>query len=509
LNRRRTRLALHDHAWAFVSALLSFSPSIGTLVLLVMLVSGLALVSVYFATQHNVAIEINGTLMRHRTHERSVQGVLREMGVVLQDKDRLSAPSEEELLRGAPVQLTIARQVLLIHDGSVTQVRTHAGDVGGALADTGIVILPHDRLLTTGKPCNLDTPLPAPKAPKRQGAKALLDEIRRPVRLDVQRAVALSVQDGAVPINFYTTARTVGEALFEGGFVIYQGDRVFPELATGISPGLAVSIERSKPVTLDVGGAKKALRTRLKAVGELLQAEGVALGPKDYVLPDPRSALSRDLSIAVVRVFDEYLVEETPIPYETRWEPEPAMEIDQRQVKRWGREGAKRQRVRMHYENGREIYRVEEEEWIAREPLDRINNYGTQVVLRMVDTPSGPLTYWRKLRMLATSYNAPTSGTAPGRPWYGMTRLGLRARKGIVAIDPGVINLGQNVYVPGYGSATAADTGNAITGRRIDLCYDDNNLELWYRWVDVYILTPVPAYGETNWIIPNSPQEKG
>ena len=65
-------------------------------------------------------------------------------------------------------------------------------------------------------------------------------------------------------------------------------------------------------------------------------------------------------------------------------------------------------------------------------------------------------------------------------------------RHGIVAVDPNVVDLRSEVYVPGYGVGYVGDTGGAIIGRRIDLGYDDDNLQLWYNWVDVYLLTPVP-----------------
>lgn len=65
-------------------------------------------------------------------------------------------------------------------------------------------------------------------------------------------------------------------------------------------------------------------------------------------------------------------------------------------------------------------------------------------------------------------------------------------RGGVVAVDPRLISLRTNVYVEGYGVGSACDTGSAIIGKRIDLGYDDGNLQLWYRWVDVYLLTPVP-----------------
>ena len=62
-----------------------------------------------------------------------------------------------------------------------------------------------------------------------------------------------------------------------------------------------------------------------------------------------------------------------------------------------------------------------------------------------------------------------------------------------MAVDTNWIQLGTNVYVPGYGTALAGDTGGKIKGKRIDLGFDDDNLQLWYRWVDVYLLTPVPG----------------
>jgi len=95
--------------------------------------------------------------------------------------------------------------------------------------------------------------------------------------------------------------------------------------------------------------------------------------------------------------------------------------------------------------------------------------------------------------MLATSYSASTAGVSTSSPHYGRTATGLQMRDGIVAVDPRVISLGSQVYVPGYGVGLAADTGGAIKGKRIDLGYADENLQLWYRWVDVYLLTPVPG----------------
>jgi 3D (Asp-Asp-Asp) domain-containing protein len=70
------------------------------------------------------------------------------------------------------------------------------------------------------------------------------------------------------------------------------------------------------------------------------------------------------------------------------------------------------------------------------------------------------------------------------------TALGLPAKFGVVAVDRRVIKLGTRLYVEGYGYAIAGDTGGAIKGNRIDLCFDEYNQAI--RWgrrpVRVHIL---------------------
>lgn len=48
----------------------------------------------------------------------------------------------------------------------------------------------------------------------------------------------------------------------------------------------------------------------------------------------------------------------------------------------------------------------------------------------------------------------------------------------VVAVDPSVIPLGSTVQIPGYGSYTAADTGSAIQGHRIDIHFSSTGAAL-------------------------------
>lgn len=72
----------------------------------------------------------------------------------------------------------------------------------------------------------------------------------------------------------------------------------------------------------------------------------------------------------------------------------------------------------------------------------------------------------RYMMMVATGYSPQEPGLTDS------TASGLKAQHGVVAVDPSVIPLGTRLYVEGYGSAIAGDTGSAIKGNRIDLCFD-------------------------------------
>jgi 3D (Asp-Asp-Asp) domain-containing protein len=51
----------------------------------------------------------------------------------------------------------------------------------------------------------------------------------------------------------------------------------------------------------------------------------------------------------------------------------------------------------------------------------------------------------------------------------GQTASGLPVGPGIVAVDPSVIPLGTQMFIPGYGKGVAADVGSAVRGNIIDL----------------------------------------
>jgi 3D (Asp-Asp-Asp) domain-containing protein len=271
---------------------------------------------------------------------------------------------------------------------------------------------------------------------------------------------------------------------------------------------MRVYIQRSVPVAIAVDGRTIKTRTQRETVADVLAQEAVALVANDRAEPKGDAPIADGMAIQVVRVKEAIAIEQDPIPFETAWQPDDSLELDQQRLNQEGVDGLTKRRIGVVYENGQEVSRVMEDEWIDHEPKTKVIAYGTNIVVRELETPEGVLEYWRKIRMLATSYSAATCGKEPDDPHYGITFLGWDMKKGIVAIDPKVINLLSQVYVPGYGPGVAGDTGGMVKGRHIDLGYDEDNLVSWYRWVDVYILTPVPSESEIRWVLPNWPRER-
>jgi len=78
------------------------------------------------------------------------------------------------------------------------------------------------------------------------------------------------------------------------------------------------------------------------------------------------------------------------------------------------------------------------------------------------------------MEMVATAYDpGPRSNGSRNK---GRTRMGRRATFGEAAVDPRIIPLGSILFIEGYGLAIASDTGSAIKGKRIDLCYDSRRV---------------------------------
>jgi uncharacterized protein YabE (DUF348 family) len=496
------RLAWTTPSW--VKGLLALVLIVGVLILLAL---GLT------RTGAALTVELDGQRHEVRTHATTVGEALRRAGMVLYPEDRVSPGLETPLQPGVVIQVERARPVHLQADGRTHQLRTHVTTVGQLLGEAQIQIGPADELWLDEKPVGQDTPLwgaaeLASRTLSHRGGPRLPagSEVSDAPLVVLRRATALTLDDDGLTQTLHTTSDTVGQVLEEHGVTLFAGDEIAPGLQEQVAPGLLVTILRSVPIQLQVDGRTIRTRTRAETVAAALGQEGIALVGRDRVEPALAEPIHPEMVIRIIRVREELEVEFEAIPFETEWVADPEVEIDNIKLVQEGQPGITKRRYRILYENDQEVERTLEDVWAEQPPINKTMAYGTKIVIRTMETPDGPIEYWRKMRVYLTSYKPRSAGKPPDHPRYGYTRLGLFLKKGIVATDPEVIPLKTRMYVPDYGRAFAADTGGGVKGKFVDLGYSDNDYQSWHWWGEVYLLTPVPSKDKIRYVLPDWPK---
>ena len=440
----------------------------------------------YFGTFTPVKITDGNRTIPLSTHQTTVGAALNEASISLNPEDIITPSLSAPLNRNDMIVIQRARLVRVNIDGQeVHLVHTQSQSAADVVASLGFPAKGHDLLLVNGQFTD--------QLPGHIETADSLHNNSVSAEIALKHAQEVTIQEQDKPsVTLQTTAPTVGEALMEAGYKVYLADRVNPSPGEPIKAGEQITITRSKPVSVWVDGRRLRTRTLAATAADVLAELNVVLYGEDYAKPDLKTPVADDLEIRVVRVRHEVVIDQEVIPFDTRHEADADVELDHEVLGQAGSPGVHERRTMVTYEDDNETKRELIADFVARQPEPKIYKYGTKVVVRTLNTPSGQVQYWRVIRMLATSYSASTAGVSLGVSYYGRVRCGFAMRGGIVAVDPRLIPLHTNVYVEGYGAGNACDTGSAIIGKRIDLGYDDNNLQLWYRWVDVYILTPVP-----------------
>jgi uncharacterized protein YabE (DUF348 family) len=502
------------------------APGLWTSVFALALISYVA--ADYATSLTPLTVVVDGVPRQSRTQCATVGEVIEELGLGVHDADRLIPGPEVPVQPGMTVVLDHALSVDVVADGVTRAVRTHSRDADEIVREAGVELRSADRLHVDGLPWALGqasvpssaglllgASMGASTGPRTASLFALSSRGRQALqaplpirRIEVHRAHIVHLDDDGTQHTLHTTAQTVGQALEEASVLLYLGDRIHPSLDTPTTTGLDVRIQRAVPVSVRVDGRTLRTRTHARTVGEVLAELGVSLVGQDYVEPGLNLPITRGLNAQVVRVTERSFVEQEEIPFETEWIADASLELDQRRLDDRGAIGITRRRYKAVYHDGQELKRTLEDQWIAQEPVPRRISYGTRIVVRTLDTPEGSVEYWRRIRVFLTSYTAATCGKTPDNPQYGVTRLGWKMRHGIIAVDPRVIRLRSQLYVPGYGHGVAGDTGGMIKGRHIDLGHEEDSFTMYYWWGDVYVLTPVPSPSQVRWILPDFPRER-
>jgi len=410
----------------------------------------------------------------YNTSAQTVADVLAEQHITLTPGDMLDPSLATTLvpLDSTTIRLIRARPIHIIHGTETRDLWTTLVNPSDILKQSDIVLDPKDRIWLDGQSVST-------------GEFALWPMSVQSIV--IRPAMSVTILDGTEEVSLSTAVDTVGEALYEAGMTLFAADTVTPDLSASLTPNTRITITRAQPITILADGQTIDALYSGQTVGEALAEGGVSLTGLDYSLPTEQSAVTPGMTIQIIRVTEELITEDESLPFETLYQADAARELDTRAMIQAGQNGVRRHTMRIRYENGQEISR----EYMGSEEITPLQNhivsYGTQIVLRTIDTPEGPREYWRTFKVYATSYHPAALG-GDNRTAIGMTLV-----KGVIGGDPKLIPWRTNLYVPEYGLGVMGDTGGPRGSRYwIDLGYSDEDYVSWHRYTEIYLLTPVP-----------------
>lgn len=370
-------------------------------------------------------------------------------------------------------------------DGETTTVQTHAKTVGDLMDELDLVIGEHDDLSHELDDLIVD------------GAEIHHKEAQQ---------VYVTIDDNKT--DYYTTTDTVSEFLTEAGLNFSDHDEVSFKEDDTIVAGLNMTVTQAYQVTIDDAGEKTKVWTTGGLVSDLLDEHEVSLTKIDKVSPKIDKPLQEDTLIKITRVEKKSDQVEETLAFKTETREDNSLEKGQEKVISNGKKGKLVKTFEITKENGKEVERKLVKEEVKEKQQNKVVAVGTKEVPKqnLVTVASknknqastktntqqkqsdGNLTTTAKktesaskpaqsasssepagkeMTMSATAYTAGCQGCS------GITATGINLNANpnmkVIAVDPSVIPLGSTVWVEGYGTAIAGDTGGAIKGNRIDI----------------------------------------
>jgi uncharacterized protein YabE (DUF348 family) len=287
--------------------------------------------------------------------------------------------------------------------------------------------------------------------------------------------------DGRVMQSGTYASETVAAFLDHRDLHVDRYDLVEPARTTLLRSDMKIVVKRAKKVLVHNGSARSVVvHTLAPTVKELLHTLGIHLHKQDTVSVPLDHRLTSGMKVVITHHETVTQTENIALSFDTVRESSSQYNAGTDVTVRAGRDGLVREVVRKEYSNGK-LVATHEERRVISQPVDELVDVGTAQPTPVIASRSASsLVANESLTVVATAYSNPGGFTATGAP----------AGFGDIAVDPSVIPLGTKLYIPGYGYGVADDTGGAIQGYRIDLCFDSVSQALSFgrQVVKVYIL---------------------
>lgn len=320
----------------------------------------------------------------------------------------------------------------------------------------------------------------------------------------------LTIIDADKQYEVVTKSTTVGEAIALAGITLGENDKLSHDLHEATEDGDEILLKRHKLIKLETSGKVFEFYTNENTVGEALAADGFLVGKYDEVSPGVNTVTENGMTVSVKRVYIELSEVCEEIPYPTKTVDNPNEYMGYEKVLQEGVPGSVTRTYKLVNKEGVGVTAILIAE-TRQEPKERIMEVGTKLVtpetMTVIEgstadgipysafpamaqknsktvivngntaiTPYGEFKFSKILDGRASAYEG---GVQSNGIWAGQTATGRAPVYGVVAVDPSLIPLNSKLYIEStdggqswiYGFCVAGDTGGAIKGNRVDLCY--------------------------------------
>ena len=251
--------------------------------------------------------------------------------------------------------------------------------------------------------------------------------------------------------------------------------RVIAVVVFMLAIGSSTAFAYTKTVIINLDGVPRMINTDVETVGDLMETLDDVISA-DYVLQGDISKsteLTKNMVIDLTSITEKKTTKTETIAYDTEIRENPDLEEGKEKVLQEGEDGELSIITKENYNGAKLISSEVVGELVTKEAKNKIIERGTKKEeLPIVELKKEPA----NVTVSAAgnnSLNVVATGYTPGDPGCtGITYTGTKASRGTIAVDPKVIPFGTKLYIPGYGYGVAADTGGAIKGNKIDLCYE-------------------------------------
>ena len=200
-------------------------------------------------------------------------------------------------------------------------------------------------------------------------------------QVNIYRARPVTVIDGATRLKVITPYQTAEQIIADVGIELYPEDTTSLTRSADIvtdGAGLKLNIDRAISLTLDLYGKKTEVRTQTATVGEMLKEKGITLGADDRSSVSNSTPITTGLEIRLWREGKHTINADEAVAFGTEQIKDADREAGYKAVKTAGVNGQRTVTYEVTIINGAEVSRTEIASIVTTQPQTQVEIIGSK-----------------------------------------------------------------------------------------------------------------------------------